>query len=86
LDLEKSLLSYLNIYGNTKESDFVEFGVTFSGKSKEELAKILDDMIDNGSVQRIIHHLIESNAVYIGKVPLWSSFESRCVGCKKADV
>ncbi len=60
----------MNIYGNTKESDLVEFSITFSGKSKEELAKIMHDMVANGSIRRITHHLIESNAVYIAKTDL----------------
>lgn len=87
IDLEKSLLSYLNIYGNTRESDLVEFGVSFSGRPKEELAKIIDDMVANGSIRRITHHLIESNAVYIARsdLSLGLSIESSTLDLKNKE-
>jgi hypothetical protein len=87
LEIEKSILSYLNIYGNTSKSDLIEFGVNFSGKSKEELAKKIDVMVANGSVQRIVHHLLESNTVYIARVPwaLGSSIESAALDVKNKE-
>jgi hypothetical protein len=86
-DLEKSLLSYLTIHGNTKVSDLIEFGTTFSGIGKEEVMRILDNMIAIGSVRRIIHYFIESSPFYIAKVnwSLGSSVESAASDLKNKE-
>lgn len=42
------LLSYLNIYGNTKESDLLMYGASISNNSIEEIKKILEEIISKG--------------------------------------
>jgi hypothetical protein len=67
LDTEKELLSYLEKYGNTRESDLIEFGTKVSGQNKIELEETLSKLVMKGWVKRIVHDRIDSNITYIAK-------------------
>jgi hypothetical protein len=39
MNLDKEILSYLHLYGNTTENDLIEYGINTSGQSGEEIKK-----------------------------------------------
>jgi len=66
------LLSYLRTYGNTRETDLIEYGTRLFGQSKEEIVAVIKKMMLEGYAQRIVHDKLGSDIVYIaeGDLPL----------------
>jgi hypothetical protein len=67
LELQKELVSYLRKYGNTRETDLIEYGISISGLTHEEMVKALDEIVVQGMAKRIVHDKLGSNIVYIAK-------------------
>jgi hypothetical protein len=63
--LENELCLYLHVYGNTRESDLIDYGTKISGRTHEDLKKVLDEMIFLGRLERLLHDKLSSNVVYI---------------------
>ena len=64
MDIEREFIDYLQVYGNTKESDLIEFGVNISHQSKRHTRSVLDRMVLEGKTQRVIHDKLGQNVVY----------------------
>ncbi len=64
-NLEQKIISYLCTYGNTKETDLITYGVQRLGVSKEDMLKIIDEMVLSGRIERILHKELEPLVTYI---------------------
>ncbi len=67
IDLLYEFSQYLLKYGNTKETDLVEYGIKISGKTYEESRKTLDDMIVKGWAKQIAHDRLDKDNIYIAR-------------------
>jgi hypothetical protein len=65
LDLEGELISYLRIYGNTKESDLTEYGTRVSNLSTGKIKCVRERMVLEGKANRVVHNKLSPEAVYI---------------------
>lgn len=65
MSIEKKIITYLEAYGNTRETDLTNYCVQNSGRSAEKVKKIIDRMAIKGRVHRIVHHKIKPPEVYI---------------------
>lgn len=72
LDIEKKILSYLRKYGNTKESDLLDYAAAKLGCRREDIKKGLDRLRVKGKIQYIVHHSLEPPQAYVGPVEPWS--------------
>jgi hypothetical protein len=63
--LEQKIISYLCSYGNTKETDLIAYGVQKMGISKEDMAKLIDEMVFCGRIERILHKELEPAVTYV---------------------
>ncbi len=73
LSLEQKIISYLTTYGNTKETDLITYGEQRLGISKEEMLKLIDEMVFTDKIERILHKELEPAVTYIKRgslVPL----------------
>ncbi len=59
------LVSYLQTYGNTKESDLIEHGASLFSLPKDKTKQIVESMVAEGKVKQVIHGKPERQAVYI---------------------
>ena len=64
-DLEREFVSYLQTYGNTKESDLAEYGTRTSKLSVEDIKTVLDCMVWKGKAGRIFHDKLGPGVVYL---------------------
>jgi len=87
--LENELCLYLHVCGNTRESDLIDYGIKISGRTHEDLKKVLDEMIFLGRLERLLHDKLSSNVVYIAKgnwaVDLALSVEADALKIKDKD-
>jgi hypothetical protein len=62
----------LHIYGNTRESDLIEYGISVSSQTVLEIKNVLDEMIVKSWIKRIIHDKLDSKVIYVttGSLPL----------------
>jgi hypothetical protein len=58
-NLEQKIISYLCTYGNTKETDLIAYGVQRLGISKEDMVKLIDEIVFSGRIERIVHKELE---------------------------
>jgi len=66
LDLEQQrVISYLYQYGNTRETDLVNFGVQRLGLSEGGMRKLVDEMVLYGRLERIIHKELDPTVTYV---------------------
>lgn len=65
MSAEKKIISYLERYGNTRESDLVNYGVENFGKSPETVKKAIDRLAIEGKVHRIVHNKLKPPEVYV---------------------
>ena len=65
LDLEDELISYLRIYGNTRESDLAEYGTRVSNVSADNIKLVLDRMVLEGKANRVVHCKLKPEVVYL---------------------
>jgi hypothetical protein len=59
------LVSYLQTYGNTKESDLIEHGASLFSLPKDKTKQMVESMVAEGKVKQVIHGKPERQAVYI---------------------
>jgi hypothetical protein len=65
LDLEGEFISYLRIYGNTRESDLSEYGTRVSNLSTDKIKCVLDRMVLEGKANRVVHYKLGNGVVYL---------------------
>lgn len=65
MDIEKRIVSYLEAYGNTKESDLINYGVQNLSQSSEKMKKILNRMAVKDKIHRVVHNKLKPPEVYI---------------------
>jgi hypothetical protein len=71
MDVEKEVVSYLHEYGNTKESDIINYGVKEFNYSSKRMKKVIKRMVIKGEIHFIVHSKLEPPAVYLSlKEPL----------------
>ncbi len=58
------LVSYLRTYGNTKESDLIEHGANLFSLPRDKTKHMVESMVTEGIVKRVIHRKPEPEAVY----------------------
>lgn len=65
LGFEDEIINYLNLHGNTKESDLIEFCTFNLHVTTKAAKKKLDKMIKDGWLGNIIHTELKTPAVYV---------------------
>jgi len=65
MNLEKKIISYLAKYGNTRESDLINYGRGEFNFSSETMKKAIDRMAVKGKIHRIVHNKLRPPEVYI---------------------
>jgi len=65
MKVEKKIISYLYEYGNTRESDLINYGVKKFNYSSEEMKKVIKRMVIKGKIHYIVHSKLEPPEVYI---------------------
>lgn len=65
VSMKRGLLSYLVRYGNTKESDLMEFGAKKFCCLPQDIRDIISKMVANGKIHYIVHNKLEPHEVYI---------------------
>jgi hypothetical protein len=61
---QDKVLSYLNIYGSTRESDLIAYATQKLSLSEEEARKMLDNMLLYGRLERVLHKDLDPPVVY----------------------
>ena len=71
MDVEKGVMLYLHEYGNTRESDIINYGVKEFNYSSKRIKKVIKRIVIKGKIHFIVHSKLEPPAVYISlKEPL----------------
>jgi len=71
MKVEKEIISYLHEYGNTRESDLINYGVKKFNYSSEEMKKVIKRMAIKDEIHFIVHGKLEPPEVYVSlKEPL----------------
>jgi len=71
MDVETEITTYLLKYGNTKESDILNYGRRKLNHSPKLIKKIIDRAVLKGKIHRIVHNRLDPPEVYISlKEPL----------------
>ena len=65
MNLEKKINSYLAKYGNTRESDLINYGRGEFNLSSKTMKKAIDRMAVKGKIHRIVHNKLRPPEVYI---------------------
>jgi hypothetical protein len=65
MGIEKRISSYLDSYGNTRETDLINYGVQNLGGSSERMKRVIDRMAIKGKIHRIVHNKLKPPEVYI---------------------
>jgi len=65
MKVEKEVVSYLVKYGNTRETDLINYGVHRFSRSAEDVKKVVDRLVVMGKIHRIIHDKLEPPEVYV---------------------
>jgi hypothetical protein len=65
VNIEEEIVTYLSNYGNTKETDLINYGVQRFGRSAIKVKKILDRMVIKGRIYRVVHNKLKPPEVYI---------------------
>jgi len=65
MKVEKRIISYLYEYGNTRESDLINYGVKKLDYSSEEMKKVIKRMVIMGKIHYVVHSKLEPPEVYI---------------------
>jgi phosphoribosylanthranilate isomerase len=63
----KTIISYLFVYGNTKEEDLISFITQKMQLSIEEAKNLVQTMMLYGLIEKVIHDKLEPKATYIQK-------------------
>ena len=71
MKVEKEIISYLCEYGNTKESDIINYGVKRFNYSQKGMKKVIKRMVIKGKIHYVVHGKLEPPEAYISlKEPL----------------
>jgi hypothetical protein len=71
VDVEKEVVSYLYKYGNTKESDIINYGLKQFNYSPQRMKKLIKRMVIKGEIHFVVHSKLEPPPVYLSlKEPL----------------
>ena len=71
MKVEKEIISYLHEYGNTRESDLINYGIKKFNYSSEEMKKAIKRMAIKDKIHFIVHGKLEPPEVYVSlKEPL----------------
>ena len=65
MKVEKGIISYLYEYGNTRESDLINYGVNKFDYSSEEMKNVIKRMVMKGEIHYVVHSKLEPPEVYI---------------------
>jgi len=65
MGIESEIISYLEIYGNTREKDLIDYGMHNFNNSASHIKKIVDRMAVKGKIHRIVHNKLTPPEVYI---------------------
>lgn len=65
MKVEKKIISYLYEYGNTRESDIINYGVKKFNYSSEEMKKIIKRMVIKGKIHYIVHNKLKPPQAYV---------------------
>lgn len=65
MDIEREIVSYLVKYGNTKESDIVNYGARKFNRSSKDMKKVVDRIVVKGRIHRIVHNKLKPPEVYL---------------------
>ena len=66
MDVEKEIISYLYKYGNTKESDIINYGIKKFNYSSERMKKVIRRMAIKSKIHYLVHCKLEPPEAYIG--------------------
>ncbi len=69
-NLEQKIISYLCIYGNTKETDLIAYGVQRLGISEDGMVTLIDEMVLSGRIKRILHKELDPAVTYVKRASL----------------
>lgn len=67
MDTEIGVLDYLKKYGNTSETDLFDYMVQVFGLPRKDAGTLLNMMINEGSVKRVLHDKLVSKPVYVAQ-------------------
>ncbi len=71
MEVEKEIVSYLHEFGNTRESDIVNYSIKKFNYSSEKMRKIIKQMVIRDEIHYVVHGKLEPPKVYISlKEPL----------------
>jgi len=65
VDVEKGVMLYLHEYGNTRESDIINYGVKEFNYSSKRIKKVIKRIVIKGKIHFIVHSKLEPPAVYV---------------------
>jgi hypothetical protein len=65
MSAERKILSYLEAYGNTRETDLINYAVQNFHKPHEKVKKVVDRLAIRGKVHRVVHNKLKPPEVYI---------------------
>ena len=65
MSAERRILSYLEAYGNTRETDLIDYAVQNFHKPPEKVKKVIDRLAIKGKVHRVVHNKLKPPEVYI---------------------
>jgi len=81
MEVEKEIISYLYEYGNTRESDIINYGMKNFNYSSERMKKVIKLMVIKGKILYLVHGRLEPPELYITlKGPLPSEIEKVLLG------
>jgi len=65
LNVENEIVSYLTKYGNTKESDIINYGVKKFNHSSERIKKVIRRLVIKGKIHYLVHSKLEPPEAYV---------------------
>jgi len=90
MSVEHSILVYLATYGNTRESDLIDYGSRNLDQSSGSMKTTIDRMIVEGKIFRILHKKLRKPVAYLASKSLPTEVmlqaEAESMGIKKKDV
>ena len=65
MSAERKILSYLEVYGNTREADLINYAVQNFHKPPENVKKVIDRLAVKGKLHRVVHGKLKPPEVYL---------------------
>jgi hypothetical protein len=62
---EGKILSYLETYGDTRESDLINYAVQNFSKPPEVVKRVIDRLAVKGRIHRVVHNKLKPPEVYV---------------------